>query len=229
VRGRLPTLPAFPLVLVSSAAYSLDAAQAAAHRYPTSHYAFVGGSIGAAKQANLVGVVLRDEQAALLGGIVAGLVVREQGSADGRAAWVGPQENRLAAAFADGVHRIVPNAIVLHGWSKRTPARCKEAALATLVRGAVVVMAHEGLCAQAVAAAAHEQNDVALALTDFELPSVAASLVARDAVAGIFHGGEDLVFGAASGAVGIWQLDPRISGDVALQARAAAQELAGAG
>jgi len=115
---------------------------------------------------------------------------------------------------------------VLHGWSKRNPARCKEAALATLVRGAVVVMAHDGLCAEAVASAAHDQNDVALALTDFELPSVAASLVARDAVAGVFRGGEDIVFGAASGAIGVRRLDPRISADVALQARAAAQELA---
>ena len=36
-----------------------------------------------------------------------------------------------------------------------------------------------------------------LSLGDFELPSVAATMVVRDAVAGVFHGGEDLVFGAA--------------------------------
>lgn len=226
VPGRLETMPAYPLVVISSDAYSLDAAKAVARQYPTSHYAYVGGSIDRSRQPNLVGVVLRDEQAALLGGIVAGLVVREQGGSESRAAWVGPQENRLANAFAEGVHRVVPDAIVLHGWSKRTPARCKEAALATLQRGAVVVMAHGGLCAQAVASAAHEQNEAALALGDFEFPSVAASLVARDAVAGVFHGGEDIVFGASSGAIGVRRLDPLISADVALRARAAAQELA---
>ena len=67
---------------------------------------------------------------------------------------------------------------------------------------------------------------MALALTHFELPSVAAGLVARDAVTGVFHGGEDLVFGASSGAIGVRRLDSRISADVALRARAAAQELA---
>jgi hypothetical protein len=58
------------------------------------------------------------------------------------------------------------------------------------------------------------------------LPDVPATQVARDAVGGVYHGGEDLVFGAASGAVGIRRLDPRISPTTAVRARAAAQELA---
>jgi hypothetical protein len=44
-------------------------------------------------------------------------------------------------------------------------------------------------------------------------------------VAGVFRGGEDIVFGASSGAIGVRQLDPRISADIAVRARAAAQQL----
>src|SRR6201999_2180951 len=110
-----------------------------------------------------------------------------------RVAWVGPQENALFAAFKSGVHETVPSATVLHSWSKRIPARCKEAALGAIGRHPTVLVAHKGLCADAVASAAHEQNHVALKLTDFELPSTPAAIVARDAVAGVYHGGEDLV------------------------------------
>ncbi len=87
-------------------------------------------------------------------------------------------------------------------------------------------MAHRGTCADAVVAAAHQQNLPALRIDDFELPSVAAEFVARDALAGVYRGNEDLVFGAASGAIGIRALDPRISVAAAAQARAAAQRLA---
>jgi hypothetical protein len=169
---------------------------------------------------------LDDGQAALLGGVVAGLVAADQGGQDARVAWVGPEERRLAGAFARGTHTIVPGATVLRAWSRDNPASCKEAALGAVDRGAVVVMAHGGTCAQAALAGVHEQNRIGLQLSDFEFPDVAADAVVRDAVAGVYHGREDVVFGAASGAVGIRRLDPRISPDLALRARTAAQELA---
>ena len=87
-------------------------------------------------------------------------------------------------------------------------------------------MAHGGACAEAAIAGAHQQNRVGLRMSDFEFPDVAADAVVRDAVSGVYHGGEDLVFGASSGAVGIRRLDPRIPSALVLRARAAAQELA---
>jgi hypothetical protein len=42
----------------------------------------------------------------------------------------------------------------------------------------------------------------------------------------VFRGGEDLVFGASSGAIGVQHLDPRISPDIVARARVAAQQLA---
>jgi hypothetical protein len=55
---------------------------------------------------------------------------------------------------------------------------------------------------------------------------VPAGVLIADAVAGVFRGGEDIVFGASSGAIGVRHLDPGVSPDVALRARAAAQQLA---
>jgi hypothetical protein len=141
-------------------------------------------------------------------------------------AWVGPQNRRLAAAFAQGVHRALPGATVLDEWSRSIPARCKEAALAGIDRGAMVVAADRGLCAEAAVVAARQQNVPGLQLSDFESRDVVTSLIARDAAAGVYHGGEDLVFGAASGAIGVGALDPRISLATLVRARAAAQELA---
>ena len=214
------------VVIAPASRTDLATVAAAADSNPGTHYAYLGGSTKGAHRPNLVGLVLREDQAALLGGVVAGLVLEDQGGSEARVAWVGPQEQKLADAYAEGVHRIVPSATVLHGWSKRDPARCKEAALATVARGAVVVMAHSGLCAEAAASAAHDQNRIGLSVDDFQVPAIPAAAVVRDAVAGVFHGGEDLVFGITSGAVAVSSLDPRISPDTAIRARSSAQELA---
>ena len=225
-RGPLDELLGLPLILVSARSAPLANVAAAAARAPTSHFAFVGASTEGSHRQNLVGVVVRAEQAALLGGVVAGFVAKERGGAAGRVAWVGPEERALTSAFVRGVHESFASATVLVASSRQAPARCKEAALGAIARGAVVVMAHGGACAAAAADGAHQQNHPALSLDDFELPSVAATVVVRDAVAGVFHGGEDLVFGAASGAIGVRRLDPLISPATAVRARAAAEELA---
>jgi hypothetical protein len=88
-------------------------------------------------------------------------------------------------------------------------------------------MAHGGLCADAAIAGAHQQNRVGLKISDFELLDVPIGVVVHDALAGVYRGGEDLVFDASSGAIGVRHLDPRISADIAVRARAAAQQLAG--
>jgi hypothetical protein len=159
--------------------------------------------------------------------VVAALVADEEGGTQKRIAWVGPRAPALEAAFGRGAHRIDPAVGLLHARSNELPAACKEAALGVMGRGAVVVMAAAGPCADAAVAGAHQQNHVGLRLGDFELPSVAAAQFVRDAVAGVYHGGEDIVFGAASGAIGIRALDPRISSATAIAARDAAQEVAG--
>ncbi len=226
VYGSLATMPALPLVLVSAESTRLVDVLDAARRYPTSHYAYIGGSLSGSRQANVVGIVLRADQAALLGGFVAGLVAGEQGGVSPRVAWVGPEEHTLADAFAEGVHDAVPNVTVLRAWSADAPAACKEAALAAIGRGAVAVIAHRGLCADASIEGAHQQNVVGLRISDFELVNVPVGVLVRDAQNGVYHGGEDLAFGTASGAIGVAHLDRRISGEAGIHARSAAQQMA---
>ena len=225
-RGHLADVAASPFVVVDARASSTTAVAAAARAHPLGHFVIVGASARAARVPNFAGIVLQQEGAAYLAGVAAGLTAVEAGGGAARVAWVGPDERALAAAYARGVHAAGPRLAVLHEWSRSVPARCKEAALTALSRGALVVTAHGGLCADAVATAAHERNMPALRLSDFMLPDVAAALVARDAARGVFHGGEDVVFGPETGAVGVRRLDPRIPVDVAGGVRAVAQEFA---
>jgi basic membrane lipoprotein Med (substrate-binding protein (PBP1-ABC) superfamily) len=225
-RGELATMPSYPLVLVSAETTDLATVEARAQADPATHYAYVGGSTKGHHAPNLVGLVLDDARAAQLGGLVAGLVAGDQGGRTGRVAWVGPEERALATAYARGAQQIQPGTTVLRAWSQDLPASCKEAALGAIARGAVAVMAHGGLCADAAIEGAHQQNRVGLRISDFELLQVPVSVLIRDAVAGVYRGGEDLVFRAASGAIGVQHLDSRISADTAVRARSAAQQLA---
>jgi basic membrane lipoprotein Med (substrate-binding protein (PBP1-ABC) superfamily) len=223
--GSLASGADFPLVIVSAESADIGAVESVAQQHPTSHYVYVGGSTKGHRRSNLVGLVIDNGQAAQLGGVVAGLVASEQGGREARIAWVGPQEAALATAFTRGARNVQPSAIVLRAWSTDLPAACKEAALGAIARGAVVVMAHGGVCAEAAIAGAHQQNRVGLQISDFELTDVPIGVVLGDAIAGVYRGGEDIVFGASSGAIGVRHLDPRITADVAVRARAAAQQL----
>lgn len=214
------------LVVVSAEAAGAAAVAAAAEADPQSHYVLVGARTHGNRRPNLAGIVLRDDQAAYLAGVVAAYTADEEGGAAKRVAWVGPEERALATAFARGAHTIDLGVVILLAWSKDNPAACKEAALGAMARGAVVVMAHGGLCATAAIAGAHQGNHVGVRLADFELPGVAAAQIVREAVSGRYHGGEDIVFGAASGAIGVNRLDPRISTATAMAARTAAQDVA---
>lgn len=213
-----------PLVVVDSHTADAATVAAVARAHPTIHFALVGASVKGQNAPNLAGLVLKEDDAAYLAGVTAGLAAAETGPA-ARVEWVGPEERALAAAFGRGVQAAAPGVAVLHQWSRSVPARCKEAALTGLGRSAVVVMAHRGLCAAAAASAAHEQNVPALELGNFLFPEVAAGLVAREAARGVFHGG-DVVFGPETGAIGVRRLDPRITATAVAGARAAAQDLA---
>jgi hypothetical protein len=224
---RLDGLSDEQLVLVSAGVVRRSALLAAALGNPSVQFALIGGSAAASHLPNLAGIVLRDDQAAHLGGIVAGLAAAEESGPPARVAWVGPRQPALADAFRLGVHSVAPGTIVLRAWAAGTPASCKESALGAIERGATVVMAPHGLCAAAASDGAHQQNHPALELSDFELPGVAATQIVREAAGGVYHHAEDVVFGAASGAIGVRHLDPLFSETVAARTRAAAARLSG--
>lgn len=224
--GRLAQVAGDPLVLVWAPATDPAAVLAAADEHPSGHFALVGASTKGFHRRNLVGVVIREDQAARLAGAVAGMAAGDAGVAAPVVAWVGPGERHLAASFAVGLRGTSPGATVLRAWSRDQAAACKEAALGAIDEGALLVVAHRGLCARAAAVGAHERNRIALDVSSFEAPSVAADRIAQDAVSGVYYGGEDLVFGASTGVITVGTLDPRISSATALRARTAAQQLA---
>src|SRR5262249_29698909 len=158
----------------------------AAAANPGSHFVLVGASVSRLDRPNLVGVVLLDDQAAYLGGLAAGFDALDEGGSSPRVAWVGPGSVALVQAFRRGVHRAEARTTILLSPSSSRPADCKEAALDALMRGAVALVARGGLCAEAVASAAHAQNRVAAAVSDFELPEVAVAGLVRNAVAGSY-------------------------------------------
>jgi len=226
-RGTLDQVASDPLVLVPAGGPAAARLATVAAAHPSAHFALIGAPSPDLKLDNVAGLVIREDEAAHLAGIVAGVVASDEGVQEPRVGWAGPEQPALADAFGRGVHEVDPRAQILHAWSARVPAACKEAALAIVERGAVAVLSPHGNCAVAAAEGAHEQNVVGLSLDDFEQPSVPAAQLVRDAVEGVYHGGEDILFGARSGAIAIGALDPRISPDEAIRARTLSGSLSG--
>lgn len=198
---------------------------ATAHAHPTVHFVLVGRSYAEARGANVAGILFREDEAAYLAGVVAGLVTTHEGARAAEVAWVGGKRKPIADAFERGVHTVDGQAVVHRAWASSDPTLCKEAALDAIARGASVILTGRGRCAEGALAGARDQNAVGLTLGDFERPSVAVDQFVRDARDGLYHGGENVVFGTATGAVGVGRLDPRVPPDAVAQARVVEQEL----
>jgi hypothetical protein len=224
--GTLAHVAGDPLVLVDANIPAAVRLPEIATANPGSHFALVGGSATALHLPNVVGLVILQEPAAELAGVVAGIVAAGEGVQAPRVGWVGVRNTPLDRSFTMGVHAEAAQGLVLHAWTGASPAACKEAALTLIGRGAVAIVAPSGVCGDAAVAGAHEQNAVGLKLSDFTLPSIPAAEIVRDAVGGVYHGGEDFVFGAQSGAIGIGVLDPRVGSSAVLRAKTIAGRLA---
>jgi hypothetical protein len=225
-RGALETVADDTLVLVAAGAVPDASLLLVAKAHPETHFAVIGGSAQGVRLRNVVGVLLRREQAAYLAGLVAGLVANAGGTQHPKVALVGPDVPTLLGAFRRGVHVAFPGADPIGGPSPEDPASCKEAALGAINEGAVAVVSSPGECALGALAATREQHIVGQSLADFEVPGATASAIVRAALQGVYYGREDLSYGIRAGAVGIVRLDPLVPTGVAVQARAAAQRLA---
>jgi basic membrane lipoprotein Med (substrate-binding protein (PBP1-ABC) superfamily) len=200
-------------------------ALAAAH--PDAHFVLVGRSYEhAAGEPNVAGILFREDEAAYLAGIVGGLAATEGGALDATIAWVGTRRHLIANAFRRGAEDVDPHVRVVDAWSLPDAARCKESSLDAIARGATVVFAGRGACAQGALAGARDRNALGLSLADFLRPDVAVDETVRQALRGLYHGEENVVFGASSGAVAVGDLHGRVSADTVVRARQVAQELA---
>ena len=176
---------------------------------------------------NVVGVLVRRDQAAYLAGLVAGLVAKAGGTQQPKVALVGPAATTLARGIHARRARRIPGRRGDQGApSSEDPAACKEAALAAVDEGAVAIVSSRGTCALGALAAAREQHIVGQSLADFEVRGAIASAIVRAALQGVFYGREDLSYGWRAGAVGSSGSIRSIPTGVAVQARAIAQRLA---
>jgi hypothetical protein len=205
---------------------SIRRVQALVAAHPGTHFVLVGRSYARAGGDNVAGLLFRQDEAAYLAGVVGALASTERGALDAKIAWVGTRRRAIAAAFARGARDTDPNVRVVDVWTLPDAARCKEASLDAVARGAAVVFGGVGECAQGALAGAHDQNALGLSLADFIQPEVAVDQTVREALGGKYHGGENVVFGAASGAIAVGDLHGRVSADTVVRARQVAQELA---
>jgi basic membrane lipoprotein Med (substrate-binding protein (PBP1-ABC) superfamily) len=199
---------------------------ATVRRHPSVHFVLVGRSYEEAPGPNVAGILFREDEAAYLAGVVAGLVTAREGAVGADVAWVGGKRKAVADAFERGVHSVDGGAAVIRAWAENDATLCKEAALDAIARGASVILTGRGRCADGALAGAADQNAVGLTLDDFERRSVAVDQFVRDARDGRYHGGENVVFGTSTGAVGVGRLGSRVPPDAVAQARMVEQELA---
>ena len=225
-RGRLASVQRFPLVLVASGAATAQAVADAAAANPGSHFALVGASVKKVKQPNLAASCFASRRRHCSAGCSRAMSLPPRTSSDPVVAWVGPAGPGLVRSFIRGVHRVDGGASVLVAHSSRSRRTARNPLCRVLQRGAVFVMAWRGLCAAAVADAAAEQNQIAASVRDFELPNAAVDAVVREALSGRYSGGEDVIFGFTTGAIGVGRLDPHVPASVAVKVRGAAQALA---
>jgi basic membrane protein A len=197
-----------------------------ARRHPEVHFALVGRPYTDARGSNVAGILFREDEAAYLAGVVAGLVTTREGAVGADVAWVGGRRTPVADAFERGVRTVDGRAAVIRAWTENDATRCKEAALDAIGRGASVILTGRGRCAEGALAGAADQNAVGLTLGDFERPSIAVDQFVRDAREGLYHGGENVIFGTKTGAVGVGRLDARVPPDAVAEARMVEQELA---
>src|SRR5205085_10643122 len=107
-------------------------------------------------EQNVAGLLFREDEAAYLAGVVGGLVATESSSLDATVAWVGTRRPRIADAFARGAADVDARVRVLDVWSAPAAARCKESSLDAIARGARVVFAGTGACAEGALAGAQD-------------------------------------------------------------------------
>jgi basic membrane protein A len=215
--------------------------------YPNVTFAAIERSVDTLPGAprNVAGITFRTEQAGYLAGYLAGLLENRSPASKNTVGWIGgrstPAVDRYLAGYVTGATAADPTVSVLHGYAEsfEDPAKCKELALKHVALGSDVEFEVAGSCGLGALDAAHERNvwGIGYSVDQSALgPHVLTSAVERVDVAvvaairalqdGSLRGGADLTFDAASGAVGIGTISPRVPADVVASLRAEERKLA---
>jgi basic membrane protein A len=145
-----------------------DQVAAVAKRFPNTKFAIVDSS-GAAKDqkgrpTNVRGLLFKEQEAGYLAGYIAALAAKNRPNTAGLVAAVGgvkiPPVDRFIAGYYVGAKKAWPQVKVEHSYSQDfvDQAKCKEAALDHIARGASVVFQVAGQCGLGVLSAAREKS-----------------------------------------------------------------------
>ncbi len=207
-----------------------DAIDAVAVRFPNTAFAIVDFSQGQLqhKPKNVEGLLFKEQEAGYLVGYLSGLLEKQEGGRQTVGSVGGikiPPVDHYIAGFRAGARAADPHVKTLNGYSQDfvDQAKCKEIALDEIARGADVVFQVAGQCGLGALDAAKERNVWGIGVDADQAylgPHILTSALKKVDVAvfktveqlqgGNFRGGEDTVFDAASGGVGIGKISARV-------------------
>ncbi len=206
-----------------------DAIDAAASRFPDSHFAIVDVGVADLKHhpKNVNGLLFREQEVGYLAGYLAALVEKKRpgkdviGSVGGQKQ---PPVDRFIAGYQAGAKKADPGIETLNAYSQDfvDQAKCKEVALTQISRGAGVIFQVAGGCGLGALDAAREKKLWGIGVDADQSvlgPHILTSAVKRVDVAvysaiksvldGKFKGG-DTVYGLKDDGVGLGKISPKV-------------------
>jgi len=224
-----------------------DAVDTVAKRFPDVNFAIVDFAQQAlkSKPANVRGLLFKEQEAGYLVGYLAGLVTKQEAGSRQVIGSVGglkiPPVDRYIAGYQAGAKAANPELETLNAYSQDfvDQAKCKEAALDQIGRGARVIFQVAGQCGLGALSAAQEKNVRGIGvdadqayLGEHVLTSalkkvdVAVFQTIQAVQDGSFQGGENTVFDVASGGVGLGEVSSDVSADLVSQVNEIQDEIA---
>ena len=182
------------------------------------------------------GLLFKEQEAGYLVGYLAGLVTKQEAGSKQVIGSVGGQKippvDRYIAGYRAGARRAAPGITTLNAYSQDfvDQAKCKEAALDQIARGAHVVFQVAGQCGLGALSAVKEKNVRGIGVdadqaylgahiltSALKKVDVAVFQTIQSVQERTFAGGENTVFDIASGGVGLGEVAADVPSDLVSQ------------
>jgi basic membrane protein A len=224
-----------------------EALERVAARYPDVAFAIIDYSQAEldTMPSNVRGLLFKEQEAGYLVGYLAGLLTKQEAGSRQVIGSVGglkiPPVDRYIAGYQAGAKAANPEIETLNSYSQDfvDQAKCKEAALDQIGRGARVIFQVAGACGLGALSAAEEKNVRGIGvdadqayLGEHVLTSalkkvdVAVFQTIQAVEDGSFQGGEDAVFDVASGGVGLGEVASDVPAELVSQVNTVQDEIA---
>ena len=223
-----------------------DAVDTVATKFPKINFAIIDFPNVALKHkpTNVRGLVFKEQEAGYLVGYLSGLLEKSESNAKNVIGSVGGQKippvDHYIAGFQFGAKQADPGIKTLNGYSQDfvDQAKCKEIALNQIAQGADIEFQVAGGCGLGVLDAAKEKNAWGIGVdadqayigsqiltSALKKVDVAVFDTIKSAQDGSFKGGEDGVFDAQNGGVGIGKISSKVPSDIMAKVRGQEQKL----